>query len=126
MLNKDFYTLHATVVAVNSLTTEISFNPAHAIFGGHFPEQPVVPGVCMIQIVKEVLQQHVPSAGMLKTAAQVKFLQLITPEIHPALQLSWSFTDTGILVQASFRKEKDLFKFSGNFQLLQAEQNDAA
>jgi 3-hydroxyacyl-[acyl-carrier-protein] dehydratase len=58
MLQPDFYSF-IRIVSNGSSSLEASFllNPKHAIFAGHFPGQPVVPGVCMLQIIKEGLEQ---------------------------------------------------------------------
>ena len=36
---------------------QVMLNPQHAIYNGHFPQQPVVPGVCMLQIIKECIEK---------------------------------------------------------------------
>ena len=33
----------------------IELNPEHGIYKGHFPYVPVAPGVCLVQIIKEIL-----------------------------------------------------------------------
>jgi len=110
----DFYNISDVQRAENSLTATISFNAAHAIFKGHFPTQPVVPGVCMMYVVKRILEQELSKKIHLETAAQVKFLQLITPETAPViLELKW-LTEAGkTAVTASLRSEKQLFKMNG-------------
>jgi 3-hydroxymyristoyl/3-hydroxydecanoyl-(acyl carrier protein) dehydratase len=34
----------------------IKLNPNHEIFSGHFPDNPILPGVCVLQMVKEISQ----------------------------------------------------------------------
>jgi 3-hydroxymyristoyl/3-hydroxydecanoyl-(acyl carrier protein) dehydratase len=56
MLLNSFYTLEAAPETTPTrVQATIRLNPDHAIFAGHFPGQPVVPGVCMLQIIKELL-----------------------------------------------------------------------
>lgn len=115
MLMNDFYSLREIQSTESDFTALISFNADHAIFKGHFPQQPIVPGVCMMQIVKEVLEQETGKKLILNNAPQVKFLQLITPEITPSIHLKWVLEEGFWNVQASLKTEKDLFKMNGRF-----------
>jgi 3-hydroxyacyl-[acyl-carrier-protein] dehydratase len=115
MLMSDFYTVHELQSSNDRLSCLIVFNQTHRIFEGHFPQQPVVPGVCTIQIVKELLEQQLDRKLILRSASQVKFLQLITPDIVPEVSISWKQTGETYSVNAVLKKDKDLFKFSGMF-----------
>lgn len=35
----------------------VMLNPQHSLYAGHFPQQPVVPGVCTLQMIKECLEK---------------------------------------------------------------------
>ena len=89
---------------------------ANIVFKGHFPGQPVVPGVCMMYIVKDLLEQEFAAPILLQTASQVKFLQLITPETQPVMvNIHWMKEAGKIAVTANFKSEKDLFKMNAVF-----------
>ena len=116
MLINDFYTCRDIVQGDTDFSCLIVFNANHGIFGGHFPEQPIVPGVCMMEIVKELLQQQLSKPLMLKQAGNVKFLGLITPQITPVININWSETAEGYTVMASFKSETSvLFKIDGKY-----------
>lgn len=57
----------------------IVFNESHPIFQGHFPSNPVVPGVTMVQLVKEILEMHLEKKIYLDKISLVKFLKTIDP-----------------------------------------------
>jgi 3-hydroxyacyl-[acyl-carrier-protein] dehydratase len=118
MLMNDFYTVSELHSEEHSISCKASFNKDHDIFNGHFPGQPVVPGVCMMQMVKELLEQQFGKKLILRSTGQVKFLRLITPEIAPLVGISWKDTDSGYLVTALFKDEIDLFKLSGTYNIL--------
>src|SRR5690606_4259392 len=111
MMN-DFYTLSHTVQGENKWEGKILFHADHAIFKGHFPGQPVVPGVCMMQIIKEVMESVTNKKWQIRQAAQVKFLQLITPDVSPMIHLEWADADGALSVNARFAGERDLFKMN--------------
>jgi len=90
----DFYTLETYEKAENgSFTAYIHLNKDHDIFKGHFPGNPVTPGVCMMQIVKELTEEFTGSRLFLKTASNVKFMAIINPFETPDLKLQLDITE---------------------------------
>jgi len=51
----------------------------HFIYSAHFPGNPITPGVCIIQIVKELSEELVKRSLFLKEVHNVKFLNVINP-----------------------------------------------
>ncbi len=91
MLLKDFY----SVVSLDNLDEKnyivwIRLNKEHEIFKGHFPDNPVTPGVCMMQIVKELTERFTGEKLFMSQVSNVKFMALINPELHPELKLEMS------------------------------------
>lgn len=116
MLSGSFYTTNQIEQSPGAVTASIVFNDAHPIFKGHFPSIPVVPGVCMMQIVKEILEQTISSKTKLTHAGNLKFLSLITPAQTPSVILKMNFTGTGdeYDVQAELTNgTQTFFKFRG-------------
>jgi 3-hydroxyacyl-[acyl-carrier-protein] dehydratase len=64
------------------LTALIRLNPKHDIFKGHFPGNPVLPGVCIIQILKELLSSHMKNTLVFNNLGSIKYLSVIKPEVH--------------------------------------------
>lgn len=63
----------------DSTIFRIRLNPQHQIYEGHFPENPITPGVVMLQILKELTQIQLQKKLCLYDASNVKFLQLVNP-----------------------------------------------
>lgn len=53
------------------------------IYKAHFPEQPVTPGVCIIQTATELLEEILHHKIELKTVTNAKFLSVINPKDTP-------------------------------------------
>ena len=54
----NFYKVtHSEHINETDWVVQVMLNPQHAIYSGHFPQQPVVPGVCMLQIIKECVEK---------------------------------------------------------------------
>jgi 3-hydroxyacyl-[acyl-carrier-protein] dehydratase len=69
----------------------LSINLNCSIFKGHFPGRPVVPGACMLQIVKEVLESVLGQSLMIRKAGNLKFISLIDPLITSSVQLEIAY-----------------------------------
>ena len=82
MLLGDFFEISKlNEVESGSIEASIRINKDHDIFNGHFPEFPIVPGVCLIQIVKEIIEIKEDVSLMLVNGTNIKFLQSINPNI---------------------------------------------
>ena len=67
----------------------IALDPECAIYKAHFPERAVTPGVCIIQIAKELFEDMIDSPLALTEVVNAKFLQVIEPALTP--QLTYAF-----------------------------------
>jgi 3-hydroxyacyl-[acyl-carrier-protein] dehydratase len=91
----DFYTLESYKKTENgNFIANISLNKDHDIFKGHFPGNPVTPGVCMMQIVKELTEEFTDRKLFLKSASNVKFMAIINPFETPDLKLQLDITES--------------------------------
>ncbi len=103
---------------------EITFNKNHKVFDGHFPGNPIVPGVVQIQIMKDLLERALQKKVFLNRAKSIKFLNVIKPhevgevlfEIMFEQQSESSFKVKGVVKI----KSQVYMKYSGN-TLVQAE-----
>ena len=59
----------------------VRLNTGHRIYEGHFPQMPVVPGVCTIQIVKECLQAARNEELQYTNIINCKFPTMIVPSM---------------------------------------------
>lgn len=92
---KDFYRILSIEKAADQkYTAIISVNEKHDVFKGHFPGNPIMPGVCMMQIIKELTEQITKTSLMMQSLSNVKFMALINPEMTPELRLDLEITKT--------------------------------
>ena len=99
----------------------LQIETAHEIFNGHFPNQPVVPGASMVQLVKDILEHALKIKVQLQIANNLKFLQVIDPREIGQLQLTinYSVDDNLLKVTADLLAEDIVcFKFQGVFTIL--------
>ena len=121
MLKDDFFSITNLDIESDVIKATLQLNEKHEIFDGHFPGQPVVPGVCMMQMVKEVVETAVGKKMLLAKAIELKFLIVIDPNQSSILKLQLKYSseaDGTIHVAANlFQDTSVCFKFKGAFQL---------
>lgn len=71
----------------------ISLNPEHEIFKAHFPGNPIVPGVCQVQMARELLSEIVASPLSLVEVKNIKYLSVMTPTEHLEYDVTFKKTD---------------------------------
>lgn len=85
MLIKEFYKIISLSSDDSGINATIKLNPNHEVYKGHFPEQPLVPGVIQLQIIKELLERDDKSKLFMNNIIQVKYLTPVVPANHPVL-----------------------------------------
>jgi 3-hydroxyacyl-[acyl-carrier-protein] dehydratase len=79
----------------NKITAELSLNPAHEIFKGHFPGNPVLPGVCTVEIIIELISYYLKQNIRLIKAQNIKYLSFINPETNSKICVDITIRDAG-------------------------------
>ena len=79
MLLHSFFNILDTSKEEDKTIVHVELNKNHQIFEGHFPGNPVVPGVCMIQMIREVLEVIQSKKLQLTVADEIKFLNIVNP-----------------------------------------------
>ena len=95
MLLQDFYTIQSIDKNDDHNYVVVIFvNENHDVFKGHFPGNPIMPGVCMMQIIKELTEQLTNTTLVMQSLSNVKFMALINPFVTPELRLELNITTT--------------------------------
>jgi 3-hydroxyacyl-[acyl-carrier-protein] dehydratase len=119
MLLNDFFRISNTESSATEIWAELFINADHQIFEGHFPNQPVVPGVCMMQMIKEIVEHIIGKHTNLVEAADMKFLAVIDPGKNNLVQATIKYTTVGngsLNIEASIYKD-ELVHFKCKCQL---------
>ncbi len=117
MLYNDLYNIDSLVKEEGTAKAVLSLKVSHPIFKGHFPGQPVLPGACMLQMIKEIMEIATGQPLKLQKAHHIKFIALIDPSKDAALQMQLVYkTDQALHVTATIMRSTNIcLKFSGEF-----------
>jgi 3-hydroxyacyl-[acyl-carrier-protein] dehydratase len=97
MFQNDFFSIINQDLTSETISTVIKIDARHKIFEGHFPGSPVTPGVVQLQIVKDILENHLHKSLTMKTMRTCKFLQILNPLSTPSLTIDIKFVQKDFL-----------------------------
>lgn len=82
-LNRTLYNIIDKETSDDVTTYTLSLIPSSIIYAAHFPDMPVTPGVCQIQMAKELLEDCLGRKLMLTGVKNAKFVSVLTPGEKP-------------------------------------------
>lgn len=87
MLLKDsLYSIQGQQTSDASVVYDLSLHADCMIYQAHFPGEPITPGVCVIQIAKELLEDYLHCPLAVSLVKNVKFLAVISPIANPQVR----------------------------------------
>lgn len=104
LLENSFYTILSQTITLEGLRSIVRLNVDHEIFKAHFPNNPITPGVCLIQIAGELIARHLGSEIKLQSAKNIKFISVLDPRLDPQATFDISLDQTlaaNIIVRAN-------------------------
>lgn len=79
-LKNNIYKVLETEETPEGITYSISLNRESPIYKAHFPGMPVTPGVCIIQMVEEMLADYIGKNLQTAMVKNAKFLTMLEPD----------------------------------------------
>lgn len=98
------------------LKFRIIINGNHEIFEGHFPGNPITPGVCQMEMVKEILSDFLGTELFYRSVSDMKFISMWIPDDSELVYLDLGVTEfeDGYKIKARiYYDDKTYFKLRG-------------
>lgn len=99
MLIEGLYTLQSIEQNEREVNAKVKLHKEHDVFKGHFPGNPIMPGVCMIQIIKELTEKVTGKELFLSVASNVKFMAKINPEVNEVIDLNLKISEENEIIK---------------------------
>lgn len=107
MMLNELYCLGASYYADGVKACQVHLNADNAIFHAHFPERPITPGVCILQIALELLETITGRQMEITEVKNVKFLHILSPIENPDVCYIFKcIEDDGTAVKAKVEVRK--------------------
>jgi 3-hydroxyacyl-[acyl-carrier-protein] dehydratase len=114
----EFYSIVSKEQNENESQYIVQLNPLHPLYKGHFPDQPVVPGIMQIELISDIVSKELETVCHLKKVSNVKYLIMIIPS-EETIQIDIKIKpmeDGTIKVNSVLKNEATIYtKFSGVF-----------
>jgi 3-hydroxyacyl-[acyl-carrier-protein] dehydratase len=80
-LNGDFFRIESRMEGLPQGQSgfNVILNPDHLIYKAHFPGMPVTPGVCILQMIQELLSEQEGTPLYIIRIKNAKFVKMISP-----------------------------------------------
>lgn len=115
----NFFITKTIAETENGFEAILQCNPAHIIYQGHFPGNPITPGACIIQVADELMARIMDHKLLMRTIKNVKFLSAIVPKEGKLIRYTFSGlsqTETECKVQVTvFESQTVCAKMSLSF-----------
>ena len=89
----------------------IILNPDNLIYKAHFPGQPVTPGVCILQMLQELLSVQEGKQLFIKNIKNAKFISMMSPVTDSRVSVLFSSVtpeEGGIKAQGVVARRDDI------------------
>ena len=79
-------------IAVDAAGATVRLLPESPVYRGHFPGYPITPGVCLVEIALEMMEEMAGQAGKVRLVAakNIKFTSPVLPSEGMALRFIFS------------------------------------
>ena len=85
ILKNSLYTIADKRMEGSGIFYQILLDKNHFIYKAHFPNEPITPGVCIIQIAKELLEDYLHEEYEISHVKNIKFLSVLSPLSTPSV-----------------------------------------
>lgn len=126
MLKDDFYIIQERIQTEKGWEYRILLNALHPIYQAHFPKNPVTPGVCLVQLVKEVVADHYSASFFIRTIKNVKFLTVLNPVENDEITIRFTcrIDENGMYIVSAVICKDELVFSKLNLYLTEVSENE--
>lgn len=93
MLRNNYFYISRRADNQDTTRFDITLNPDHPVYQGHFPGNPICPGVCGIQMIKECVELILEKPLRMGKLTRCRFLAPLSPLDHPDVFITVQLTN---------------------------------
>ena len=97
MALEGFYNIDEIRTTESGYQIDVTLFAGHKVYEGHFPGQPVVPGVCTLTVIRESVSHAAGREMMFSSIKECKFLSALIPTEDLKLNLDITLAPDGQL-----------------------------
>lgn len=101
-LQDNLFKIISTASGDCEFTYKVRLNPDNIIYKAHFPNNPITPGACMIQMAKEIFECNLNDAFEINKISNIKYLSPLSPVDFPELDIKCTYSPSNEVIKAQF------------------------
>ncbi len=111
MLTNYFTLLDQQPQQDSSILFTVKLNPDCEVYEGHFPGNPVCPGVCNLQMLKECIEHYTGKTLIISDIKQCRYTAVISPLTQSVLNFKAMIAEAenGYAVQGTVYDERNIY-----------------
>lgn len=111
LIEKNLYSVIDQNSEDGKLNVTLKVDADNEIFQGHFPEIPILPGVCMLQMVREMLEASLSRKFRVQEVTNMKFMVAFNPTEQNVvtMKIAYSQQESTYKVNATFSSPEVVF-----------------
>ena len=111
ILKNRFYSATSMQEADGLHLARITLAYENEIFKAHFPDFPILPGACLVQISKEFIEEKLQQKIQIVQFKNLKFLKTVNPEEFPEIIIRFSYQkrEENYAASVNYSKDEHLF-----------------
>lgn len=94
-LKGELYTIEHSEISTECAVFDLKLNSGCKIYEGHFPGNPITPGVCLLQAAIELCEEATGVRCQLLGCKNIKYIQIISPNDYPDIRYKMDFSSDG-------------------------------
>lgn len=94
-LSGNLYSISDIVSAPGKCSAIITLNTDCDIYKGHFPSNPITPGVALLGIAREIMEESLGCPLTLVSVPSVKYTAVLSPLEHPTATYDIAYSEDG-------------------------------
>lgn len=95
----------------------VDIDPQHSVFEGHFPAMPVMPGVCMMAMIRSCISLATGKGLRYKSIRRCKFLSVVDPTKQASVFIHLTQTSPLSFSAAIHAGEQPVLKIQAEMQI---------
>lgn len=83
ILKDNLYNIESRQDSDEATIFKLRLNPSCFIYKAHFPDNPITPGVCILQTARELIEEIVNRKLEISEVKNVRYLGILSPATNP-------------------------------------------
>lgn len=111
LLQDSFYKVEDSSKSDSNAHLHVRLLPDCDVYRGHFPGNPVAPGVCNIEMIKECFCMVIGSKPRIQTIDRCRLTAVASPTASPEMDIdmAWTHDDKGWHLTATLKDDKQQY-----------------